>query len=273
MDPKLITPITYYGGKKGLLHHILPLVPDHEVYTETFFGGGALFFAKEPCKNETINDKMDLLINFYRVLKNDFDKLHKLVDQTLYSRTQYNKALSFLRKGSKATPIQKAWAFFFQVNCGFAKKFQSAIAYSNTQSVSKQHSFYNLKSRFTRELQNRIEKVFIENTDALKVLRSRNVPNAFHYQDPPYPGADQGHYKGYGWDQYQNLLEFNQNECKGKFLLSNYHSPLLQEYVDRNGWNIKLIKHRITAPKTKNRDKIEVLVWNYNNTTSQPKLF
>lgn len=70
------TPIAYYGGKQAIIHHILALVPAHEVYTEVFFGGGTLFWAKEPTKNETINDKLDIVINFYKVLRANFQQLN-----------------------------------------------------------------------------------------------------------------------------------------------------------------------------------------------------
>ena len=41
------TPISYYGGKQTLLKHILPLIPEHALYTEAFCGGCAVLFAKE----------------------------------------------------------------------------------------------------------------------------------------------------------------------------------------------------------------------------------
>ncbi len=43
----LKTPITYYGGKQRMLKYILPLIPKHNVYTECFAGGLAVFFAKQ----------------------------------------------------------------------------------------------------------------------------------------------------------------------------------------------------------------------------------
>lgn len=46
------SPIIYYGGKTSMIPHILPLIPEHEVYTETFFGGGAIFWAKPKVPNE-----------------------------------------------------------------------------------------------------------------------------------------------------------------------------------------------------------------------------
>lgn len=66
---KLKPPLTYYGGKQLMLKNILPIIPEHEIYNEPFFGGGALFFAKEPSKIEFINDISGEIVNFYRVIK------------------------------------------------------------------------------------------------------------------------------------------------------------------------------------------------------------
>lgn len=40
------TPISYYGGKQRMLAYILPLVPEHQIYTEAFCGGAAVYWAK-----------------------------------------------------------------------------------------------------------------------------------------------------------------------------------------------------------------------------------
>lgn len=76
------TPISYYGGKQTMLPYILPLIPKHEIYTESFFGGGAVFWAKTPVKTEIINDFNANVYNFYKVLKNDFQKLKSLATDT-----------------------------------------------------------------------------------------------------------------------------------------------------------------------------------------------
>jgi DNA adenine methylase len=66
------TPISYYGGKQTMLPHILPLIPEHTIYTETFFGGGAVFLAKQSVKTEIINDFNANVYTFYKVLQNRF---------------------------------------------------------------------------------------------------------------------------------------------------------------------------------------------------------
>lgn len=39
IEVKMKTPITYYGGKQKMLKIILPMIPEHDIYVEPFFGG------------------------------------------------------------------------------------------------------------------------------------------------------------------------------------------------------------------------------------------
>ena len=132
------------------------------------------------------------------------------------------------------------------------------------------------KSEFTDMLVNRIEGATIENRDALIILKSRNVPKAFHYIDSPYPNTDQGHYKGYTWEDYENLLKSCET-ITGKFLISGYNSEMLDAYVTKNNWIKKEIDLPLTAnnrgDKKNNKRKIEVLVRNYDNTHGTMKMF
>jgi DNA adenine methylase len=90
---KMKTPISYYGGKQSMLKHILPIIPEHRIYVEPFFGGGAVFFGKEPSKVEVINDYNSNVVVFYQQLKTNFAELKKLIDATPYSRDTYKSAL------------------------------------------------------------------------------------------------------------------------------------------------------------------------------------
>lgn len=273
---KLRTPISYYGGKQALLHHILPLIPPHEVYTETFFGGGAVFWAKPPAKNETINDKLDVVVNFYRVLKTQFKKLKPLIEQSLISRAMHKEAGDIIRahkKGIKQDRIQLAWAFWLCTNFSHSNKLTGGVKFSNRVDTTIPVTLRNKKNEFTKFLVSRIENAHIEKKDALFILRSRNVETAFHFQDPPYYNADQGHYKGYTLEDYTALLEWNAKECTGKFILTSYPSEILTQYIKENNWNYKEILLNLQAGPKKGRTgrmKTEVIVWNYQLT---PTLF
>src|SRR5260370_32612260 len=90
------TPLTYFGGKQKLAKHILSLIPKHNLYCEPFFGGGAVFFAKSPSNMEVINDCNGDMINFYRVVKNNYKQLEKEIKPTLHSRELHQAAKTVL---------------------------------------------------------------------------------------------------------------------------------------------------------------------------------
>lgn len=276
------TPIAYYGGKLSIVRHLLPMVPEHQVYTENFAGGLTLLFAKEPVKNETINDKNDVVVNFYLVLKNDFQKLNKLIDQSLCSRSMNRYGNDLIRsrdRGENVNKIELAWAFWYTTNFNYARKLGATYSYSQYKSTPTPDTLQNKKREFTEQLVRRIEHCYIENEDYLKVLRSRNVHDAFHYLDPPYffgkAGlADHGHYrKAFTIDNYVQMLEWCASECKGKFLLSNYNSEVLEQFILKYGWFKREITHRLSAPRKSGTAKVELLVSNYDTPCGTLKLF
>ncbi len=269
------TPISYYGGKQSIIRHILPLIPEHKVYTEVFFGGGTVFFAKEPATNETINDRLDIVVNFYRQVKTNFKQLKELIDSTLVSRSDFITAARIIQSpADEYPPIKRAWAFWVRANMGFANKLDGGLKFSNNQCTALPKVIRNKKNRFTMDLCHRLENVCIENIDALDILKSRNVKEAFHYIDPPYPNADNGHYKGYTWEDYKNLLT-TMSELKGKFLQSSYNSDMLDQFIKIHGWHKKEVIHRIKTPRKSGSAKVEVLIMNYRpeNIRDQLQIF
>ncbi|MGL4985758.1 MAG: DNA adenine methylase, partial [Treponemataceae bacterium] len=89
---------------------ILSLIPEHKTYVEPFVGGGAIFFAKQPSPCEVINDTNCELINFYEVLKTDFDALSKLVELSLHSRKQHDEAEVVFKNPQMFDRVKRAWA-------------------------------------------------------------------------------------------------------------------------------------------------------------------
>lgn len=259
------------------MHVLLPMVPpihEREVYTEVFFGGGSLFWEINPASPaETINDKLDIVVNFYRVLKTRYAELKVLIDASLISRTIHQEALAIVKGKVPAGDVMRAWAFWFACNFSFGNKLGGGIKYSNQQRCCVPETLASKKREFTDLLAARLEHAYIENDDAIKILCSRNVKKAFHYEDPPYMNADQGHYGGYTTEMFRELLEWNATECKGKFLLSNYPSDILTEYIQKYKWKSKTVKH--SSKHTKgggHKPKPEVLVWNYTEPAFQPSL-
>lgn len=257
------SPISYYGGKASLLSHILPLIPDHRIYTESFFGGGVVFFAKAPSESEIINDTNNMVVNFYEVCRTDFESLKTKIEATLFSRTTYTVALTMYRMPHLFSTLQQAWAFYVATNMGFARKIGS---WGYDKYGKRLKTMHNKKIQFNEDIALRLEHSTIENNDACKVIATYDTEHAFHYVDPPYYNSDMGHYDDYSKADYIKLLDTLSN-IKGKFLLSSYPSDILEDYTQRNGWYTQYINKPLTASNganiTKRKRKIEVLTANY----------
>ena len=251
------TPITYWGGKQKMLKYILPLIPEHSIYTEAFFGGGAVFWAKEPAKVEFINDKNAEVINFYRVLKQDFPKLKKEIDVTLHSEFQQKQAkVIYLNPGGQ-DEIKRAWAVWVLSHQSFYSILDNTWKCSKTRATGSQIQVR--KELFTDIYSKRLERTSIFCRDALDVIRKADHEDAFHYIDPPYFNADMGHYGGYTFDDFEKLLQLL-TTVRGKFMLSSYPSDILSVYAEKAGWNMIELNLLRTAGGGR---KVEMLTINY----------
>jgi len=119
------SPITYWGGKKIMARHIVPLIPAHTTYVEPFFGGGAIYFLKTPSEVEVINDTNRFVVNFFQQIKANFDSLQIEVQTTPHSRSLYKDALVMYDNPHLFTDLQRAWAFWILCNEGYAGKIGS----------------------------------------------------------------------------------------------------------------------------------------------------
>ena len=256
------TPISYYGGKQSMVQTILPLIPRHNLYCEPFFGGGAIFFAKPPSNVEVINDLNTEVINFYRVLQNNFTELRKEVMTTLHSRKQHRQALVVYENPEMFTDLKRAWAFWCLSSQSFSAILNGGWGYDKTAG-SLERRLQNKRDNFVKEYSERLQRVQIECNDAIKVIASRDSATTFFYVDPPYFNSDKGHYKDYDIFMFKSLLEALQN-ARGKFLLSSYPSDILEEYVKKNGWQQIRIDKRVAVTHQTKKMKTEVLTANYD---------
>lgn len=259
------TPITYYGGKQKLTREILKKIPKHTLYAEPFIGGGAIFFAKEKSPVEVINDTNRELINFYKVVQNDFVALEKHIHISLHSRDLHRKA-TVINAHPDLFPddVKRAWAVWILSQQSFSSKLNGNWGYDIAKNTTSK-KIMNKRASFTEEYAVRLQDVQIESTDALRIITSRDTVNSFFYCDPPYYNSDCAHYDGYTIDDYERLLK-TLSRIKGKFLLSSYPSEPLTEFVSKHGWKQEKILMDVTVANKsgKRKPKVEVLAANYD---------
>ena len=245
-----------------MLKHLLPLLPPHKLYTETFAGGAALLFAKEPAEVEVINDLNNELINFYWVASIYPQDLKREIDKVLHSRSVYDHAQYIYNNPQFFEPVQRAWAVWTICKLSFASKMNGSFGFDKSKrTVTKKIN--NAKDAFTVELCNRLSKVTLERSNAIKVIQRFDTPEAFHFVDPPYINSECGHYEGmFTHVDLMSLLDVL-SSIQGKFMLTMYPHENIDKHAEKYGWKIVVVERTISSSRTSRKKKQEWIVMNY----------
>lgn len=263
MSTNLRPPFAYYGGKQKLSKEILEIIPCHTLYCEPFVGGGAIFWAKNPSSIEVLNDTNRELMNFYRVVQNDFVSLETEVRISLHSRDLHRKASVIYNNPDMFSEVKRAWAVWVLATQSFSAMLDGSFGFDVAEGRTSK-VIRNKREAFTESYAIRLQNVTLESADALYVIKSRDAEESFFYCDPPYFNSDCGHYDGYSKEDFEMLLDVLSG-IKGKFLLSSYDSELLSDFVGRFGW-FQRRKEQIVSVNAKGKTrklKIEVLTANF----------
>lgn len=227
-------------------------------------------YAKAPASAEVINDINGELINFYCVAKAYAPLLVAEIGKTLHARDHYDLANEIYTHPDAYDQIKRAWAVWALSKLSFASQLGGSFGFDLHGTTCKK--IRNAKDNFSEMLCRRLDRVTIENDDALRVIARYDHPSAFHFVDPPYVGSDCGHYAGsFGDDNLLALLELLAS-VRGKFMLTMFPNDVIVEFIERHGWVLHRIERTITASKSveARRKQEEWIVCNY--AAPQPEL-
>ena len=258
------TPISYYGGKQKMAATIVKLIPQHNLYCEPFVGGAAVFFAKEPSNVEVINDTNKEMINFYRIVQQDFVSLEKEIQISLHSRNLHHEAQVINNNPSMFSELKRAAAIWVLSAQSFASGLDKDWGYDIGKPTTSK-KVKNKREAFSLDYAVRLQQVQIECTDALRIIRSRDSEESFFYCDPPYYNSNCGHYDGYSLEDFEALLKML-SKLEGKFLLSSYPSDILKQYTAEHGWHTQTLDFKVSVANNHGKPgkpKTEVLTANY----------
>lgn len=250
--------LKYPGSKTRIADWITSYIPEHGVYLEPFFGGGAVFFNKPPARIETINDINSEVYNYFKVLRDNPDELIHALSLTPYSREEYNSSYICNNNDSDVERARK-----FAIRCcqgfGAANRYKNGFRSSIGKLSPRTTSFWNAFPEVLQKASLRLKEAQIENQDALTLIQRYNKEEVFIYADPPYPLATRKNYlydKELSDDEHIQLLELIKAH-KGKVMISSYDNALYNDLL--SGWH-KEYKNTIAENSVK---RVEVIYMNY----------
>ncbi len=240
------------------------MIPSHFLYCEPYAWGASVLFAKKQSEVEVINDKNELVVNFFRICKTDFKLLQWLIKQTPRSRSVFSEATFIVKHPEGYSDVKKARAFWVSVNFSYWNILWWRLWFDKTTKWNCR-KIANKRLNFESYITNRLDKVDIECRDALKVIESRDSMKAFFFIDPPYISdkyVNQWHYSWFKSKDLEILLQLLE-KIKWKFLLTNYASPVLDYYCKKNNRN----KIELSKRSLKDWQKLEtkeLIIRNYD---------
>jgi len=183
--------LKYPGSKWSYADWICSFFPQHTFYLEPFFGGGAIFFKKEPARYETINDIDGLVVNFFRACRDFSDELARVVNLTPFSRDEY-MSIQEERAGEEihltGNCVEDARRFLVRCSQGFGSKLADRVGWKNTKHSAgpANPAIWNRLPDSIYKAAVRLKNAQIENTDAIQLIKDCNAPDCLIYADPPY---------------------------------------------------------------------------------------
>lgn len=269
-------PLKWVGGKRQLLSEINKYIPKEiDTYFEPFLGGGAVFFDLEPDKAE-INDYNSELINVYKTIKDDVEKLieYLRVHEENNSKEYYYTVRAWDREEgySERSNVEKASRIIFMNKTGFNGMYRvnSKNQYNVPYGKYKNPAIVNEDVlRSVSAFLNDID-VTILNGDFVEAVSNAKAGD-FVYLDPPYVPLNETSAftsytnNGFNKEDQIRLRELCDDlDSRGvKFLLSNSNVPFIQEQYEN--YTIEIVgATRAINSKASGRGKVEeVLIRNY----------
>ena len=232
-------PLNYYGGKYRISKKLIELFPPHTTYCEPFCGGASVFWCKPRSEVEILNDHDERLIALYRCMQEKSEEFLRRIEYTPYSEAEHRKASQILKNYKQYSQVDIAWAVFINMNQGFSGVIGGG--WSRSKGTTKPPVRYLNKKKALQQFFKRLEKVYISCCDAIKCLDYWDSEDTLFYLDPPYPGAEQGHYSGYTVEDFNRLCE-RLDTIEGSFLLSCYERSAFKIPDSWEKYQIKTIK-------------------------------
>lgn len=261
--------IKWAGGKRAILHELIPRIPEsYTGYSECFLGGGALFFALQP-RVAYLSDINFPLILTYTAVRDDVEQLIAQLElhAAHHGKNYYLDRRAHLTKETDPTSIG-ALLIYLNKTC-----------YNGLYRVNKS-GIFNVPMGSYKEPAILDEVNLRAASKALKNVRIKQKPffqvpivrENFYYLDPPYHTTFSSYDgSGFGDDDHRKLAEFCKaiDDAGGYFMLSNSDTPLIRQLY--RAYNIETIDapRMVSCKGTQRAKEKELIVRNYDGRKSE----
>jgi DNA adenine methylase len=263
----LTPPLKWHGGKHYLADAVLELMPRHLYYVEPYFGGGQVFFARDPKDErywwdgltsdgrkadgvgEVVNDLNKDLMNFYAVLKDPalFPALQRRLELTRCDESEWEASRERLANPD-GDPVERAADLFTLCRQSISARMTHFAPSEKGRLRGGREGGVNAWWGAVDGLgtaHERLKGVKTYCRPAVDVIRMMDRESTLFYCDPPYVHGTRTAKKVYDSEMsdggHKELLDVLL-AAKGKVILSGYANEMYDRALA--GWS----RHEVDVP-------------------------
>ncbi len=263
---KLKSPLRWIGGKSKLAPDIVKIMPHHKCYVEVFGGGLWTLFNKTPSSQEVINDINSELINFWKVIQNNYILFKSEFKYMIPSRELF---LEYKAQDIEhLSELQRAVRFFYINRTCFGGDMDNPRFGTSNSRRNRLCAVTDDIDKTLQPIYLRLKNVTIENIDWLDCIKkydskstSKEKQEVLFYLDPPYI-EQYGYEHGFSNEDHEKLSKTLKN-IDGKFILSINNHPLVHKLYEGFYFIDKELKCTLSSNSDSVSNRKELIVTNF----------
>ena len=265
----MLSPVSYFGGKKTLAKWLIANMPHHRQYIEVFGGGAALLFAKQPSTLEVYNDKDWRLVNLMQRIKQEPCHLRQAILAIDPTERAYKRSY---RRSYDDSITGSAW-LWLKINGSYAYSPMNQGGY-RLGHIGNWDRYHNAIDALPLASE-RLQSVAIHQLDWRELIDAYDSEDSLLYIDPPYPDFMRtelsNYYSSHLTDQEHIELLDRLKRAKAKIMLSTYLVNYVTGaendlYLDMlSSWKMLGKIKRTRGRLGKHSERLEGLFINKNN--------
>jgi DNA adenine methylase len=276
--------LRYPGGDHYLINELKTLferAPGVDAFVEVFGGGGVASYivARDLRRKFEIvvyNDVDDLLVNFFRVLREKPHELVRLLALVPYARRERERCYLLTETGGirKLGDVERAAAYFFLLRLSVNAVVVSPSAFRSSAVRDVAGQLNNVVAALP-EFAKVWKRIQIENLDFRKCIERFDTPRTLFYCDPPHLSL--GHRRdlyryGFTVKDMHDLIKLL-SRVRGKFVLKlpedHLEVPFIREFAERYSVERIVVNRYTVVDEGEEREKLGIaLIHNFGDRSS-----
>lgn len=225
-------PFVWAGSKMNHLSHVLPFIPPStKRFVDAFGGSGAVLLNTPFHELDVFNDLNSNVANFFMVLQNR-DTMEELIGKLellVHSREIFDSWRDKFRadRWDFDSKVDQAVAWYYTIQVSFSRLGRH---YGRNMRASFETRRVYERIPYFEQVHLRIRHAYIENKNALELIKEFDSKDTVFYLDPPYWDTHVGTYKGplFGDSEHKALIDLI-GRLKGRVILSGSECPYYDE--------------------------------------------